>query len=152
MTQPRPLANVITLGVHDIARMRDFYVRLDWPLVLDTDDFVVFELRGALLALFPRDKLARDANAAPAPPNAGIATSVIITVERAADVDELAARAEAAGAALTKPPTDPEFFAGRDAYFADPEGNYWEIAWARDDNPVSAAARRAAGEGGATVD
>jgi hypothetical protein len=53
---------------------------------------------------------------------------------------------------LTKPPTDPDFFQGRDAYFADPEGNYWEIAWARDDNPVSAAARRAAGEGGAAVD
>jgi hypothetical protein len=34
---------------------------------------------------------------------------------------------------------------GRDAYFADPEGNYWEIAWAPPDNPVVAAARRAAG-------
>jgi uncharacterized protein len=34
---------------------------------------------------------------------------------------------------------------GRDAYFADPEGNYWEIAWSPPDNPVSAAARRAAG-------
>jgi hypothetical protein len=147
MTQSRPpLANLITLGVHDIARERAFYERLGWPIVLDTSDFVVFELRGALLALFPRDKLARDAQAQPAPPSAGIATSVIITVDRADDVDELAARAEAAGATLTKPPTDPEFFQGRDAYFADPEGNYWEIAWAQDDNPVSAAARRAAGD------
>ena len=34
---------------------------------------------------------------------------------------------------------------GRDAYFADPEGNYWEVAWAAEDNPVTAAARRAAG-------
>jgi hypothetical protein len=46
---------------------------------------------------------------------------------------------------VTKEPTDAEFFEGRDAYFADPEGNYWEIAWARADNPVVAAARRAAG-------
>jgi hypothetical protein len=46
---------------------------------------------------------------------------------------------------VTKEPTDAEFFEGRDAYFADPEGNYWEVAWAARDNPVTAAARRAAG-------
>jgi predicted lactoylglutathione lyase len=147
MTQSQPpLANLITLGVHDIGREREFYQRLGWPIVVDTDDFVVFELRGALLALFPRDQLARDAHAQPAPPSAGIASSVIITVERPEEVDELAARADAAGARLTKRPTEPEFFEGRDAYFADPEGNYWEIAWARGTNPVTAAARRAAGQ------
>jgi predicted lactoylglutathione lyase len=140
------LANLITLGVHDLAREREFYQRLSWPIVLDTDDFVVFELRGAVLALFPRDQLARDARAQPGPPSAGIAWSVIIIAERAEDVDELAARVAGAGGTLTKPPTDAEFFSGRDAYFADPEGNYWEIAWARDDNPVSTAARRAAGQ------
>lgn len=149
MTQPQPpLANVITLGVQDLAKEREFYRRLGWPVVLDTDDFVVFELRGAILALFPRDQLARDANAQPAPLDAGIASSMIIIVDRPEYVDELATRAEAAGATLTKPPTDPEFFQGRDAYFADPEGNYWEIAWSRDANPVTSAARRAAGEAG----
>jgi predicted lactoylglutathione lyase len=144
-SQP-PLANLITLGVHDLVAERGFYRRLGWPVVLDSEDFVVFELRGAVLALFPRAELARDAHAQPAPPSAGIACSVIITVDRPEDVDELAAHAAAAGATLTKQPTDPEFFAGRHAYFADPEGNYWEIAWARDANPVTAAARRAAGQ------
>jgi predicted lactoylglutathione lyase len=47
---------------------------------------------------------------------------------------------------VTKEPTDAEFFEGRDAYFADPEGNCWEIAWAPDTNPVVAAARRAASQ------
>lgn len=150
-SQP-PLANVITLGVQDLAREREFYRSLGWPVIVDTDDFVVFELGGALLALFPRDQLARDAQAQPAPLGAGIATSVIITVDGPDDVDDLAARAEAAGATLTKPPTDPEFFQGRDAYFADPEHNYWEIAWARDANPVTAAARRAAGRGSEASD
>lgn len=46
---------------------------------------------------------------------------------------------------MTKEPTDAEFFEGRDAYFADPEGNYWEVAWGASENPVTAAARRAAG-------
>jgi predicted lactoylglutathione lyase len=51
----------------------------------------------------------------------------------------------AAGGAFTKEPTDAEFFEGRDAYFTDPEGNFWEIAWTPAQNPVTAAARRAAG-------
>jgi uncharacterized glyoxalase superfamily protein PhnB len=51
----------------------------------------------------------------------------------------------AAGAVLPKPPVEAEFFEGRDAYFSDPEGNFWEIAYAPADNPVVIASRRAAG-------
>ena len=58
-----PIANVITLGVSNFDAQRDFYRRLGWPLVLDSDDFAVFELRGSLLALFPVDKLAADGRA-----------------------------------------------------------------------------------------
>jgi uncharacterized protein len=39
-----------------------------------------------------------------------------------------------------------EFFAGRSAYLCEPEGNYFEIAWAgTPNNPVVIATRRAAG-------
>lgn len=145
MTGKPPLANVITLGVSDLGGERDFYRRLGWPLVLDSDDFVVFELGGALLALFGADDLGRDARAAPERGQGGIRSSIIITVDRPEDVDELTERARAAGARVTKEPVAPEFFEGRDAYFADPEGNFWEVAWSAADNPVTAAARRAAG-------
>ena len=147
MTDALPLANVLTLGVADLAVERDFYQRLGWPLVLDTDGFVVFELRGALLALFGVDDLGRDAHATPERGQGGIRSSVIIVAERAEDVDALVERARAAGARVTKEPTAAEFFEGRDAYFADPEGNFWEVAWSAADNPVTAAARRAAGGG-----
>jgi predicted lactoylglutathione lyase len=143
--QQAPLANTITLGVRDFAAQRSFYSRLGWPLAFDSDDFAVFELRGALLALFPFDKLAVDARARAEPGAGGIRFSIIIGVDEPGQVDELAARIEEAGGTLTKPPTDAEFFAGRDAYFTDPEGNFWEIAFAPSDNPVTAAARRAAG-------
>ena len=146
MSHDLPLANIITLGVSEIAGERDFYRRLGWPLVLDTDDFVVFELRGALLALFGVDDLGRDAHAVPEHGRGGIRSSIIIIVDRSEDVDELTERARAAGARITKDPVAAEFFDGRDAYFADPEGNYWEVAWSADDNPVTAAARRAAGQ------
>jgi uncharacterized protein len=140
-----PLANVFTLGVRDFGAQRDFYRRLGWPQVLDADDFAVFELRGALLALFPVDKLAVDARAEPPAGSSGIRFAIIISADSPEEVDELADRVRRAGGTLTKEPVDAEFFTGRDAYFADPEGNYWEIAWASGDNPVSAAARRAAG-------
>ena len=140
-----PLANTITLGVRDFDAQRDFYRRLGWPQAFDSDDFAVFELRGAVLALFPVDKLAADARAQPELGRGGIRFNIIITVDRPEDVDELADRVRQAGGRLTKAPVDADFFEGRDAYFVDPEGNYWEIAWAPPDNPVVAAARRAAG-------
>jgi hypothetical protein len=143
--RPPPLANIITLGVRDFDAQRDFYRRLGWPQAFDSDDFAVFELRGALLALFPVDKLAADSNAQPELGRGGIRFSVIISVDTPEEVDELAARVRQAGGKLTKDPVDAEFFTGRDAYFADPEGNFWEIAYAPPENPVVAASRRAAG-------
>jgi len=144
MTHGVALANVTTFGVQDLVRERAFYSELGWPIVFEEDEFVVFELGGALLALFPLDRLAADSGAQPEPRHGGIRSSIIVNVEAREHVDELADRVARAGGALTKPPTDAEFFTGRDAYFADPEGNYWEIAYAPDDNPVVSAARRAA--------
>ncbi len=143
--RPLPLANIITLGVQNFDAQRDFYRRLGWPQAFDSDEFAVFELRGALLALFPVDKLAADAHAQPELGRGGIRFSMMISVEKPEDVDELAARVQQAGGKLTKSPVDAEFFVGRDAYFADPEGNFWEIACAPPDNPVVIASRRAAG-------
>ena len=145
MDQQLPLANIITLGVRDFAGEREFYRGLGWPHAFDSDSFTVFELRGALLALFGIDQLGADARATPEPGHGGIRSSVIITVDRPEDVNALVRHAREAGATVTKEPTDAEFFEGRDAYFADPEGNYWEVAWGATDNPVTAAARRAAG-------
>jgi uncharacterized protein len=140
-----PLANTITLGVKDFDAQPDVYRRLGWLQAFDSDDFAVFELRGAVLALFPADKLATDARAQPELGRGGIRFNIIITVDKPEDVDELADRVRQAGGRLTKDPVDADFFEGRNAYFADPEGNYWEVAWAPPDNPVVAAARRAAG-------
>jgi len=144
MDHDAALANITTFGVADLTRERAFYDELGWPIVFEADDFVVFELGSALFALFPLDKLAADSRAQPEPRHGGIRSSIIVTVEAPEHVDDLAGRAERAGGTVTKPPTEAEFFRGRDAYFADPERNYWEVAYSPDDNPVTAAARRAA--------
>jgi uncharacterized protein len=139
-----PLANVITLGVKDLARLRDFYRRLGWSQVADQDDFTAFELRGSVLALFPVDKLGADGGAEPEPGGGGIRFTIGVLVDSPQAVDQLVETVRDAGGRVTKEPVDAEFFEGRSAYVADPEGNFWEIAWAPPDNAIVAAARRAA--------
>jgi catechol 2,3-dioxygenase-like lactoylglutathione lyase family enzyme len=145
MSDTPPLANLVTLGARDFPTLRDFYRRLGWPQVMDTDDFAAFELRGVVLALFPLPQLARDGRSEPDPGTGGIRFTIGITVETAQAVDAVADQMRRAGARVTKEPVDAEFFAGRSAYLCDPEGNYFEIVWAERDNPVSAAVRRSAG-------
>ncbi len=143
--QPAPLANVITVGARNVASLRDFYRHLGWPLIIDDDDFVAFELRGAALALFAADKLAADGRASIEPRQGGIRFTIGMLLDSREQVDQMAELVRQSGGRLTKQPVDAEFFEGRSAYFADPEDNYWEIAWAAGDNPIVAAARRAAG-------
>jgi len=145
MSELSPLANLITLGARDFPTLRDFYRRLDWSQVMDSDDFAAFELRGVVLALFPLLQLAADGRCDPDLGSGGIRFSIGITVETAEAVDELAEKMRRAGARVTKEPVDAEFFNGRSAYLADPEDNFFEIVWAQDANPVSAAVRRSAG-------
>ena len=71
----------VTLGVQDSVTKRDFSRHLDWPPALDSADFAVFEVRGAVLALFPVDKPAADARTDPETRRAGIRASVIMNVE-----------------------------------------------------------------------
>lgn len=143
--EQRPLANVITLGVRDLPLVREFYRRLGWPQILDHDDYAGFELRGAVLALFPVEKLAADGHVEPEPSRAGIRFTIGVIADSPEDVDELTELVREAGGRVTKDPVDAEFFEGRSAYVCDPEENYWEIAWAGPENSIVAAARRAAG-------
>jgi len=146
MTSQPPLANLITLGARDFVSLRNFYRNLGWSQVVDDGQFAAFELRGIVLALFPINQLAHDGNAQPEPGSGGIRFTIGMMVDAADEVDRLTEQMRTAGARVTKEPVDAEFFTGRSAYLCDPEGNYFEIAWAdAPDNPVLAAARRAAG-------
>jgi predicted lactoylglutathione lyase len=141
-----PLANLSIVGAVDFVKLRDFYRELGWPEIVDDDDFAAFELRGIVLAIFDTAKLAGDAHTETDNNGKGIRFAIGVIADTANDVDDLVERMRAAGATVTKEPTDAAFFAGRSAYVADPEGNFWEVAWAGPDNPIVMAARRAAGE------
>jgi uncharacterized protein len=146
MDAPLPLANLLTLGARDLPTLRDFYRALGWPTIMDDGDFVAFELRGLVLALFPLANLARDGRTEPEPTTGGIRFTIGLMVDSAEEVDRLTEQMRAAGARVTKEPVDAEFFSGRSTYLCDPEGNYFEIVWAdMPTNPVVIATRRAAG-------
>jgi uncharacterized protein len=139
--------NVVTLGASDLARLRNFYRALGWEVAIEAEDFCAFQLRGALLALFPREKLAADGRARPTAPARGMrGFSLGINVDRPEQVDEAITAAEIAGATVTKPPSAPVEFEGRHAYFADPEENYWEVVYLGGDGPGRQAIDRALGQ------
>jgi catechol 2,3-dioxygenase-like lactoylglutathione lyase family enzyme len=120
----------VTLGARDLPRLRRFYSGLGWPEVPGSDDnWVGFLLGGVLLTLYPLDGLA--AEAAPGlPPPAGFSgVTLACNVDREEQVDDAFAAAVAAGATPVADPVTRDW-GGRSAYFADPEGNRWEIAWA----------------------
>jgi uncharacterized protein len=120
--------SLITLGVGDLQRSRDFYERLGWKRVnAKADDIVFFQVGGMALALYPRLTLAEDANVSPE--GHGFSGITLAYNARTRDeVDVVLAQAEAAGAKLLKP-AQATFWGGYDGYFADPDGFLWEAAW-----------------------
>ncbi len=126
----KPKVSLITLGVGDLARSLGFYRDgLGFPThnCKAGDDIVFFPLDGTWLAIYPRDKLAADANAS----NTGAGFSGVTLAHNVAsktDADAVFALAVAAGARPVKPPRD-AFWGGYSGYFADPDGYLWEVAW-----------------------
>ena len=130
MTLPARLS-LITLGTRDHARMRAFYRALGWPVGVDIEgDLTSFLLGGVVLALWPLEKLSAEAAAGAAVPAAGWSgIALACNCDTRAEVDVAFAAALAAGATAVMEPEDREW-GGRSGYFADPEGNRWEVAWA----------------------
>jgi hypothetical protein len=119
--------SIVTVGVADVAASRRFYVEgLGWEPTFELPGDVCFiqVAHGVLLALWGRDALAEDSGA---PVTAGDGVSLACNVGSDAEVLELLATAEAAGARILKP-GQRAFFGGFHGYFADPDGVRWEIA------------------------
>lgn len=123
--------SLITLAVTDTARAAAFYEDLGWHRVDSPDGVIAFDLLGQTLGLYPRDDLARDMGLRPDQLGTGGMT-LSHNVPQKSDVAALLAQAKAAGAKVLKPAHD-VFWGGHIAYFSDPDGHIWEIAW----NPFS---------------
>lgn len=121
--------SLITLGVDDLARSRDFYGRLGFAQRKESNDSITFfELHDRLtLALFPREALAQDADI-PCGGQGFKSFALAHNVATEAEVDAVIAHAVACGAALVKP-AQRASWGGYSGYFADPDGFLWEVAF-----------------------
>jgi len=124
--------SIITLGVKDLERSFRFYHEgLGLPTLNKVEDgMLFFQTSGTRLALYPLDKLVQD-------------VSPVLTNERArfpgitlahntrtrAEVDQVLKLAEKAGGTIVKQAQE-VFWGGYSGYFTDPDGYYWEVAWA----------------------
>lgn len=120
--------SIVTLGVRDLNRSREFYERLGWRRSLTKREGIAFfQMGGMALALYPRQDLAKDANTA-ADGEGFSGFSIAYNARTRAEVDTVLAEAQSAGAILLKPAQE-AFWGGYSGYFADPDGFLWEVAW-----------------------
>jgi catechol 2,3-dioxygenase-like lactoylglutathione lyase family enzyme len=118
--------SLITLGVRDLPRARAFYEALGWKTGAGPDDDVVFfQAGGMIVALWGRDELAADSVVEDAGGWGGV--TLAHNVRSPAEVDEVLAQAEAAGATIGRPGAE-TFWGGYSGVFVDPDGHPWEVA------------------------
>lgn len=124
----KPKISVITLGVENIPRSAVFYKALGFPMLTgDGDDFIMFDLEGTKLALFPKKKLAEDAGMIERCEQfSGITLAHNVSTKE--DVSKVLQEAVTQGAQITKKAHD-TFWGGHSGYFQDLDGYLWEIAW-----------------------
>jgi uncharacterized protein len=121
--------NILTLGVRDLPKVRGFYEALGWESLSEGDEFARFQTGGATLALFSLDLLAGEADMQPSASTGrfpGFTCAVL--VEDEATLDEAIETVREAGGRVLAEPVAREW-GGHSGYFADPEGNVWELAW-----------------------
>jgi len=119
--------SIVTLGVADLARSRQFYEHLGWRRCMTNSEIVFFQAGGMALALYPRAELAKDANVA-AEGHGFNGISLAYNARTREEVNSVLAEAESAGANVLKP-AQGAFWGGYSGYFSDPDGFLWEVAW-----------------------
>ena len=118
--------SLITLGVRDLERAKDFYGRLGWTVVEGSpDDVAFYQAGGMVLALWDRALLAEDSAVADAGGWGGVTLAYNVAAPH--EVDAVIDEARAAGATIGRAP-DETFWGGYSGVFIDPDGHPWEIA------------------------
>ncbi|MFX0538092.1 VOC family protein [Ornithinimicrobium sp. Y1847] len=128
--------SLITLGVNDLDRARDFYVALGWEPGPSPEHIVFFQAGGMVLALWDRAALGVDtgidlADEDDDTPGSGDGWGGInlgYNVSSAADVDEVMVQAEDAGATILRASGN-RYWGGYSGVFTDPDGHVWEVAY-----------------------
>ena len=125
--------NSVTLGARSVPSLRAFYRAWGWSENDGSnDEYTSFTAGTTRLALYPIALLGQEAAPGSPEPDRGTWNGVTLAINFAssADVDQAVEVARIAGAEVVAPPSD-RAWGGRSGYIADPEGNRWELVWAR---------------------
>ncbi len=117
---------LITLGVADLDRSRNFYAALGWSPTQEQEGVCFYQINGLVLGLFGIGPLAQDQGR----PDASLGTGAITLAQNfntTEEVDAAFAAALDAGATALKKPKK-VFWGGYSGYYADPDGHVWEVA------------------------
>ena len=121
-----PRISIVTIAVRDLDRMVAFHEAMGLKRhPAFTEGVAFFQMGGVILGLFPRKDAEPDAGVtfgeAPGP------VYLAYNTRSEAEVGEVLDQARQAGATIVKP-AQRAFWGGWYGYFADPEGNLWEVA------------------------
>lgn len=126
---------LITLGVSDITRARNYYEALGWEMEADMGEAVFYAMDGMKFGFFTLEGLARETGRSVEELKTG-AMTLAQNFGSDDEVDAMFARAVAAGAMPVTQPFKTDW-GGYSSYVADPDGHLWEFAhnpfWALDD-------------------
>jgi predicted lactoylglutathione lyase len=118
--------SLVTLGVADLGRSRQFYEALGWKTAAAPDDDVVFfQAGGMILALWSRSMLAEDSGVQDSGGWGGV--TLAHNVRSPEEVDSVIEEARAAGATIRREGAE-TFWGGYSGVFVDPDGHPWEVA------------------------
>lgn len=121
--------SIIGLGVDDFQKSNQFYEEVfGWEkLPSSNENISFFQLNGLLLSLYPREKLAEDAQVS-AEGSGFKSFSLAYNAKSEEEVNQLFETLSAKGAKIVKQP-EKVFWGGYSGYIADPDDNLWEIAF-----------------------
>ena len=118
--------SLITLGVADVHLAYSFYERLGWR-GQEVQETVFFQAGGLAVSLWSREKLAADLGVTDQASGGFGGVALAHNVRAPAEVDQILAAAEEAGARITRA-ANPTFYGGYAGAFCDLDGHSWEIA------------------------
>ena len=132
-----PRISIITIAVDDLDRAARFYEAMGLKRHRIADGVAFFQMGCAILSLFPRESAEADSGVGfgDGPSRVYLAYNT----RSDAEVDEVLAAAQMAGGQVVKP-AQRAFWGGWYGYFADTEGNLWEVAH-NPDFPIDAEGR-----------
>ncbi len=122
----RQSLSLVTLGVANYERAKEFYEALGWVIAWEAQETAFFQANGVVLVLWGREKLAADMGV----PDDGASWSGIglaHNVGSREEVHDVIELARANGGEISREPAE-TFYGGYAGVFRDLDGHVWEVA------------------------